>query len=234
MKVWTKETARDEIVKLGNQINALANGQPFSSDHTRWMANVLRVLEEVFGMNSRYYAIFSQLNWTFQGSTMVMTYELLNAHPDDVMRQRDQGAYRRTLDTAHGLLRGALDELQAAPDVASVYEGKDTAPEASSILKVINIVERKFRKVIHDKPDRETQLQDLFESLLVGADVPYTREKMTFEYSSRAYRPDFVLEEIDLVIELKICDSEKRERDIVKEMNDDTLAYKTKFGNILS
>ena len=115
---------------------------------------------------------------------MVMTYELFDRHPDEVMRSRDQGAYRRQLATAHGLLGAAVDELEQAQDIASVYDGKDTGPEASSILKVINLAERKLRKGIHEKPTKEKQVQDAFETLLVGADIPYTREKVAFEYSS--------------------------------------------------
>jgi hypothetical protein len=67
----------------------------------------------------------------------------------------------------------------------------------------------------------------------VGADIPYIREKVSIPYSSRSYHPDFTLEQLDLVIEIKFCNTKDREKDIVQEMNDDLLAYKTRFGNIL-
>jgi hypothetical protein len=234
MNRWTKESALQDLVSLGNEINSLARTSPFSSEHTRWVANVLRVLEGVFGRRSRYYLTFANFTWRFHGSTVVTVDELLyHGHPDDVMRSRDQRAFAQQLESAHGLLCAAIDDLQQAPEIGSVYEGKDTGPEASSILKVINITERKLRKVIHETPKNEKQVQDCFETLLVGADIPYSREKVSFQYSSRSYRPDFTLEQLDLAIEIKLCNTRDREKDIVQEMNDDLLAYKTRFGNIL-
>jgi hypothetical protein len=137
------------------------------------------------------------------------------------------------LETAEGLLQAAMDELEMCSDMASIYEGKDSAPEASSIVKVINSVERKLRKVVRTRPDREKDIQDALETLLVAADIPYNREKVQFEYSSRSYRPDFTLDMIDLALEVKLCDSEKRERKIVSEINDDILGYSTRYGNLL-
>jgi hypothetical protein len=105
--------------------------------------------------------------------------------------------------------------------------------KGGSILKAINITERKLRKVVHGTPKSETEVQECFETLLIGADIPYAREKVSFEYSSRAYRPDFTIDQNNLAVEIKLCTTPDREREIVREINDDILAYKTKFANIL-
>ena len=73
----------------------------------------------------------------------------------------------------------------------SVYEGKDTAPESSAIIRIINIAEQKLRKAIRDRPSGEKEIQDAFENLLIGADIPYSRETESIEYSSKTYTPDF-------------------------------------------
>jgi hypothetical protein len=114
-----------------------------------------------------------------------------------------------------------------------VYQGKNTGPEASTIVNVINLAERKLRKVIRDVPDAERQVQDAFESLLVGADVVYSRESDRIEYSSKTYTPDFSLAKVDLAIEVKLCNRKDREKEIIAEINDDILAYKRKYGNLL-
>ncbi len=162
-----------------------------------------------------------------------MTYELRDRHVDDVLRSRHHEACAEQLSSAQGLLFAAIDDIKASDDIASVYEGKNTAPEASSIMKLINITERKLRKVIHKIPDDEKEVQDAFEALLIGADIEYDREKVTFKYSSRAYRPDFTMDHIDLAVEIKICTSAAREKDLIPEINDDILAYKTKYGNVI-
>lgn len=103
----------------------------------------------------------------------------------------------------------------------------------SAVLKVINITERKLRKVIRTAPNKEAQVQESFEDLLVVADIPYTRESVTFEYSSTYYCPDFIINDSDLVIEIKLCTTQVREKAIIREINDDIMAYKTRFANIL-
>lgn len=56
----------------------------------------------------------------------------------------------------------------------------------------------------------------------------YTREKENFVYSIKAYIPDFVFKKIDLVVEVKLCDSLQRVKEMVSaEINDDIVAYKT-------
>ena len=36
-----------------------------------------------------------------------------------------------------------------------------------------------------------------------------------------------------MAIEVKLCNREGREKEIIGEINDDILAYKTKYGNVL-
>ena len=94
------------------------------------------------------------------------------------------------------------------------------------------LAEYKLRKVIRTIPKREKEVQDAFENLLVGADIPYQREHPHIAYSSKKYIPDFSFERIDLAIDMKLCAKDLREKQIIAEMNDDIMAYKTKFGNI--
>ena len=138
----------------------------------------------------------------------------------------------KQLETSKGLLQAASDQLTRA-DLASVYEGKDTAPESSVILRLINMAEHKLRKVIRGTPSDEKEIQNAFEGLLIGADIPYSRETESIEYSSKTYTPDFTIQKIDLAIEMKLCARERREKEIIAEINDDILAYQTEYQNLL-
>ena len=68
---------------------------------------------------------------------------------------------------------------------------------------------------------------------MIGADVEFSREKEHLEYSSKTYIPDFTFSRIGLIVELKLCARDGREADIIAEINDDILAYKTKYGNLI-
>ena len=69
--------------------------------------------------------------------------------------------------------------------------------------------------------------------MLIGATIPYGREVDKIEYSSKTYTPDFSLQKINLAVEVKLCSRAEREKELPKEINDDILAYQTKYQNLL-
>ena len=233
MPNWTKETAVAELSDLINEIPKLESQQAFCADHTRWITRTMTFLEEIFGENSIYYCSFTDFCWYQRGGFIIGGV----AHRDEVMdpqgavERKHHKAYLNQLESAKGLLQAAEDHL-IRKELSEIYEGKDTAPEASVILKIIQIGERKLRKIFRNKPQNEKEVQDAFENLLIGADVEYSREAETIEYSSKKYIPDFTIRKLDLAVEIKYCAKDTREKEMIAEINDDILAYKTKFGNV--
>lgn len=231
---WTKESALAELRALANLSKPLAEQKRFSEEHTRWALRTVTCLKEVFGPKSRYYLTFAGFPWGRRGGFLVGG----PADPDGsfnpavAIERKHQEAYEEQLESARGLLLAAADHLERA-DLDDVYEGKDTPPESSVIVKVINLAEHKLRKAIYDSPGQERDVQNAFESLLVGADLPYSRESERIEYSSKTYAPDFTIPKIDLAIEIKLCNRSGREKEVIAEINDDILAYQTKYGNLL-
>lgn len=227
MPRWTEEAALGELVVLVLEIDALRSEQRFSAAHARWLTKTLNFLEEVFGPASIYFGTVQSLPWHETGSMIVRGFD-----PQAGLERRHQEAYLRQLETAKGLLQAAAEELERR-SLSEVYRGKDTPTESSAIIKVLSLVERKLRKVMRSQPEREVEVQDALESLLIAADIEYRREADAIPYSSKTYRPDFTLEKLDLAIDVKICGRTDREKEIIGEVNDDILAYKTKYGNLL-
>jgi len=213
---------------LAEYTHQLAQEYPFSSEHTRWVARTLTVLEEVFGGRSRYSVTFSSFNWQATGTFVVDRWRDIN----EQMRPRNQQAYLSQLESARGLLMAAIDHLERM-DLEEVYDGTNTGPESNMIMRLINFAEQSLRKVMRTKPESEKDVQDCFENLLVGGDIPYKRETDTVEYSSKVYIPDFTIPKINLAIELKLCNRQGREKEIIAEINDDILGYGKRFGNLL-
>lgn len=231
---WTKEAALAEIRTLAEQSKQLEHEARHSEHHTRWALRALTVLEEVFGRNSRYHLSFAALSWADTGGFIIdpLADPEASQNPARAVERVHQAAYVRDLGGARGYLLAAADHLQRA-DLASVYEGKGTPPESSAIIKVIRLAEAKLRKVIRSTPKIEKEVQEAFESLLVGADIQYSREADRIEYLSKTYVPDFTLPQLDLAIDIKLCAGSGREKEIIAEINDDILAYRTKYGNLL-
>ena len=224
---WTQDTALKQIQVLIQGIDRVCSAGRHSADHTHWVLNAVSLLSEVFGRHSKYYLTFTGLRWSETSGFVIQSSNI-----QDAIDRRNELAFERDLAIARGTLEAAHEHLERS-GINAVYEGKDTAPESSAIVKVINLVERKLRKVIRSIPADEREVQEAFETLLIGADIPYSRETVALEYSSKTYRPDFSIERLDLAIEVKLCARPGREKEMIAEINDDILAYQTKYGNIL-
>ena len=231
MKTWTKEEALKTLDELLKEIDHLESSSASSTEHTKWIVKCLETFEEVLGSASRYYLSFANLEWRMTGSHIIEPRK----HGWDYQAAIDAAhhqAYLNQLKAAKGLLIAAIDYLKDR-ELNEVYSVKDTGTEASLTLKVLYLAEQKLRKVIRDKPEKERQVQDEFENLLIGADIPYGREVDSIEYSSKTYTPDFSLMGISLAVEVKLCSREEREKELPEEINDDILAYQTKYQNLL-
>lgn len=227
MKAWTKEDAVKELTDLIASVEIVSDYGKGSAEHTRWCIRTLNFLKEVFGMNSLYFQNFAAIPWRATGSFVIQAFDIAGA-----IEEKNLRAFYEQLDSAKGLLQAALDEL-SRKRIEDVYEGKDTAPESSTLLIVINLAERKLRKLIRNTPTKEVEVQDALENLFIGAELPYSRESDAIEYSTKTYRPDFTIKQLDLAIDVKLCARDGMEKEIIAEINDDILAYQTKYGNLL-
>lgn len=215
--------------------------------------------EDAFGGASREHIILEKRrahrtameNWKRATEVLLRKYFDSSEFAVEFLNETQEGSsYGDPLynPTAEALQRGinviasvlhVIDDLDEEPAEMAVVPAsglateKNTPREASDILKVLNLVERKLRTVVREVPQREQQVQDAMENLLLGADIDYSRETDSIEYSSKTYTPDFSLPRIDLTLEMKLSNRAEREKEIIAEVNDDILAYKTKYGNIL-
>ena len=227
MKKRTKQTALKEIDNIISQISEVSKSGRGSEKHIRWWTNTARIIEEIFGAKSRYYLTLSAYTWSERGSRIYYGWDI-NSEIDASHEQ----AFQKQLRQAKGLLLAARDELSSS-SISDVYKGKNTAPESSMLIKIMSLIDTKLRKLIRNTPTKEKEIQDIFENLLVVTDIEYEREAPSITYSSKKYIPDFSFIKLDLVIEIKLCTSTTTEKALISQINDDILAYQTKFGNII-
>lgn len=231
---WTKDTALAQLDLLRTQVNDLSDEQPMSEELTRWIFNTRRFLGEVFGEASVYFTAFAAMQWnsTPSGTIGGPNRPMESMDPNLGIRRLQREALTRNLTAARGLLAAASDELRER-SLEEVYDGKNTGPEASVIMKILSLAERKLRKTIRDMPTAEREVQDRFEDLLNGAEISFRREQERVSYSSKTYTPDFTVDSADLAVEIKFCGSEGREKEIIAEINDDIMAYRKRWGNVV-
>lgn len=91
---------------------------------------------------------------------------------------------------------------------------------------------RNLRKNMMKRPVDEKEVQDTIQIMLQTKGIVFKREKVGISYSSKNFRPDFTFEDLDAVLEVKLCSSDKKEKDLVDEINADIPAYTSKYGNV--
>lgn len=228
MREWTKAAGLERLDRLIDGVANLRVSTRYSSEHTRWLTGCLGFLEEVFGPSSRFYLSLANLNWHDGGSFVVRGWD-----PQSEVDRHHHKAYLKALESAMGLLLAARDELEDHEDVSDVYKGRDSATESSQIMRIQSLAERQWRKTVRGTPENEKEVQEAFENLLLGADIDFSREGESIEYSSKTYRPDFTFAQLELAVEIKFCKRSEREKEMIAEINDDILAYRQRFRNLL-
>lgn len=228
----TQEQAIETLQKLVDEISILKTERAFSARHSRWLINTLAITAEVFGEHSAIHLSIAQLPWRRTGEFEFVPLDYGTTNPDTAEKIIHHEVYLEQLDTAMGILEAGIDQIKAS-GIDAVYKSKDTTKESSEIIKILDLAESKLRKTIRDLPKNEREVQDRFEDLLVARDIDYLREQEKIVYSSKTYHPDFSFARINTVLEIKLCDKKEREKEIISEINDDILAYKTKYPNII-
>lgn len=228
----TQEEAIETLQKLVDEISTLRGQNAFSAKHSRWLFNTLAGTENIFGKNSTIYLSIARIPWRRTGDFI---FDPLDYGTEDPMKASaviHHMAYLEQLDTAKGILESGIDQIKAY-GIDTVYKSKNTPKESSEIIKIIDLAENKLRKTLRQSPSNEKEVQDRFEDLLNANEVDFIREQEKIVYSSKTYHPDFSFARINTVVEIKLCDKKEREKEIISEINDDILAYKTRYPNII-
>lgn len=93
-------------------------------------------------------------------------------------------------------------------------------------------LQSRIRTVIFQKPEKEVEVQNAIEALLLGKGLmkgsDYDRESGKFEFSGKEYIPDFVIPKMSLCMEVKLL-REGRKSKVIEEISADITAYGKKY-----
>jgi hypothetical protein len=94
-----------------------------------------------------------------------------------------------------------------------------------------------LRKALHDSPQREQEIQDAVETLLIGRGLAkgsdYDRESGHVKIANKHSIPDFIFPRLNLALEIKLSKDERKSKAIVDEIAADVVAYKQAFTNVV-
>lgn len=140
------------------------------------------------------------------------------------------------MDTFWGTQKSIMEQvLLSAGLLKSALEGSlDFVSDETE--NISDFFQSRLRSVIYQKPDKEIEVQNAIESLLLGRGlqkgVDYDRESGKFEFSGREYIPDFIIPKLKLCIEVKLLKEGRRSK-MVEEISADITAYKKQYEQVL-
>ena len=95
-----------------------------------------------------------------------------------------------------------------------------------------NFIQSRLRTVIFQKPQKEVEVQNAIEALLLGRGLSkgtdYDRETGKFEFSGKEYIPDFIIPKLQLCIEVKLL-RDGRKSKVIEEISADITAYAKQY-----
>jgi hypothetical protein len=108
------------------------------------------------------------------------------------------------------------------------------AMSSREVIDVETAIERALRPSFRTNPPRsERDVQNGVETILRAVGVEFTRDRKVAGVGAKAFRPDFIVETLDLAIEVKLAKLGRSAADIQEEIAADIAAYKTKWRHLL-
>ena len=126
-----------------------------------------------------------------------------------------------------------FDSVRANLSILRAYLQNRVHPKAERISEIADFLEVSLRRAVLQKPEREKQVQDVVEQLLIGRGLEkglhYDRETGRVKVSAKEVIPDFVLLQLATAIEVKLVKESSALGRIVDEINADIQAYRRKY-----
>lgn len=118
----------------------------------------------------------------------------------------------------------------------SVAEG-ELGARASELGNMINFLQSRLRPAVIREPERERDIQDVIEQLLIGRGltkgVDYDREVGRVKVSSKEVIPDFILPKLALAVEVKLLRDAAKRSALIDEINADIQAYGKEYAYLV-
>lgn len=145
-------------------------------------------------------------------------------------------AMKSYMDTFWGLQKQVVETVSLQVGILLSHLENATDFVEDEFENVANFIKCKLRASIFSEPEKEIEVQNVIETLLIGRNfikgIDYDRETGKIEFSGKEYIPDFVLPKMNLCVEVKLLREGKKSR-IIDEINADITAYSTKYERLL-
>lgn len=161
------------------------------------------------------------------------TYKLLGKEAQELFQPIDIGKYINPADTLGSFWKTYLDLAVVKLNSLTAYLQSKIPTVQKELQGVLDFIDANLRSSIYADLRNEKELQNIVETMLRARAYDFQREKVTIPYSSKLYIPDFTFEVLHLALEMKLCTSQTKMKEIIDEINADIPSYQTKYENVI-
>ncbi len=215
MKMTSAEKLRRIAIKvrgLRQAMEAILSGT--TPDHAKWQAS---------GMFAMLY------------STNYRDYVELTSNDD--LPSIDYKRFMNPNDCVWPDLKAVFDLTYASILMFDEMLDQFRAAGISELSDLALFFGKNLRRAIHGKPEKEIDVQDAMESLLIGRGMSkpadYDREAGQNRSSGKDSRPDFIVPNSKVGIEVKLIKDASKRKTIIEQINADIVGYRPKWVNLL-
>ena len=130
-----------------------------------------------------------------------------------------------------------FESTHANLSVLKAYLESKLDLKADEITNLTNFLQANLRKAVFRVPERESNVQDVIEQLLIGRGltkgIDYDRETGRVKVSIKEVIPDFIFPKWGLALEVKLSTDKDKSKAIVDQINADIKAYGKQYAFIL-
>ena len=180
----TDTKARENLNVLISEIPGIKRN---SSEHTRWLSNVLRVLDEKFGTDSQYSTTIRAFPWKETASGIYSAYNYQSE------RERDhQNAFCRQMEQAKGIILSAIDALTEKLEESEIDAAQENKGTSFGNETIKQTVARTLESIgltpiiLAEQPDKGRTVIEKFEK--EGNDVGFAVVLLTADDKGRKNR----------------------------------------------
>ncbi len=139
-------------------------------------------------------------------------------------------------DTTTIQQKSLFDGVRADLAIAEAVLETRIGLKADQAEDLKNFLRAKLRKAIFATPEKEIEVQNAIEQLLIGRGmekgIHYDREVGRVKVSIKEVIPDFVFYKLDMALEVKLSKTPAKSKEIVDEINADISAYSQKYSSL--
>lgn len=133
--------------------------------------------------------------------------------------------------------KGYFDSVHANLSLLKAFLENKIGVKENQILHIKDFLQANLRRAIFNQPDKEVQIQDTIEQLLIGKGMEkgtdYDREVGRVKISIKEVVPDFIFPKLGLALEVKLSKSSIKSKTIVDEINADIMSYSKEYRTLM-